>query len=282
MKLQSIDASATLGTSALNRADPVPKLVAFVLVLGGVVVSTNVLVVAAVGITLVAVVVGLRLPARPILGLAAYPGLFALLFAWAAAPDPLSGSLIVAKAFTAAMCAIILMFTTPYPQVFAPVQRVLPTVVGDALLLTYRSFFLLLVQLSEFLRAARLRSGVVRGHPVRSARALSRALGALVLYTFDLSQRTYDIMRVRGYERALRARMPHHRDPRADAGVVAAGIVLSAACIAWRVAWPVLGPYSWVPPLAALAVLLAAAVAALVTGSREASANDPRTTGGDL
>lgn len=280
MKLQSIDASATLGTSALNRADPVPKLWAFVLVLGGVIVSTNVLVVAAVAAVLIAVVIGLRLPARPILGLAAYPALFALLFAWAAAPDPLAGSLIVAKAFTAALSAITLMYTTPYPQVFAPLQRVLPGVVGDALLLTYRSFFLLIEQLGQFARAARLRAGIVRGHPVRSARALSRALGALVLYSFDLSQRTYDIMRLRGYEGRLRARVPHGRDRLADTAVVAVALLLAATCVAWRLAWPVLGPYSWVPLLAAFAAMAAAALAAFVGSRREASRDRLASTGG--
>jgi cobalt/nickel transport system permease protein len=270
VKLADIDTSATLGTSALHRADPVPKLVAFALVLGSVVVSTNVLLVAGIALVLLAAVVGMRLHVRSILALAAYPALFALLFAWAAAPDPLSGSLIVAKAFTAALSALALMYTTPYPQVFAPIQRVVPGVVGDALLLTYRSFFLLLQQFSELARAARLRSGVVRGHPVRSAKAMTRALGGLVLYSFDLSQRTYDVMRLRGYGRALRADVPHGRAPALDAAVLGTASVLTAAALAWRVAWPVLGPYSWIPPLAGLVLLAAAAATSIATGHRGA------------
>jgi cobalt/nickel transport system permease protein len=271
VRIADIDTSATMGTSPLNRADPVPKLVAFVLVLGSVVVSTNVLLVVGIALALLAAVVGMRLHARSILALAAYPALFALLFAWAAAPDPLSGSLIVAKAFAAALSALTLMYTTPYPQVFAPIQRVIPGVVGDALLLTYRSFFLLLQQFSELARAARLRAGVMRGHPVRSAKSMTRALGGLVLYSFDLSQRTYDVMRLRGYGRALRARVPHGRALGLDAVVLCGATAIAAASLAWRVAWPVLGPYSWVPPLTGLVLLAAAGVTAAVTGARGAT-----------
>jgi energy-coupling factor transporter transmembrane protein EcfT len=268
MRLADIDTSATLGVSALNRADPVPKIVAFALVLTSVVVSTNILVVTAIALVLLAAVVGMRLHVRSLLALAAYPALFALLFAWAAAPDPLSGSLVVAKAFTAALSALTLMYTTPYPQVFAPIQRVVPGVVGDALLLTYRSFFLLLRQFSELARAARLRAGVVRGHPVRSARAMTRALGGLVLYSFDLSQRTYDVMRVRGYGRALRAHVPHGQAPLLDAAVLGGALAITVTALAWRFAWRALGPYSWVPPLAGLVLLLAGAIAAIATGPR--------------
>jgi cobalt/nickel transport system permease protein len=268
MRIGDIDASATLGRSPLHRADPVPKIASFTLVFSSVVFSTNVLIVVAIAFVLMASVVGMRLRARSILALAAYPALFALLFAWAAAPDALSGSLVVAKAFTAALCALVLMFTTPYPQVFAPIQRVLPTVVGDALLLTYRSLFLLLEQFSELARAVRLRSGVVAGHPVRSGRALTRALGGLVLYSFDLSQRTYDVMRVRGYSRRLRARMPHGRAPGLDAAIVTAAVAIAVSAAAWRIAWPVLGPWSWIPPLAGLAMLALAAIAAALTSPR--------------
>jgi energy-coupling factor transporter transmembrane protein EcfT len=255
MRLASADESATLGRSALHRADPIAKLIAFGMVLAAVVASANVLVVAAVALVLLAVVFVMRLPWRPMLVLAAYPAFFALLFAWAAAPDPLSGALIVAKALCAALAAVLLMFTTPYPQVFAPLQRVLPQVVGDAMLMTYRSFFILLEGFARLVLAARLRAGIVSGQPVRSAKAAARALGGLVLQTVDLSQRTWDVMRLRGYERRLIVEIPHGEARGVDAAVVCVSLALLAMSLAWRVFWPVLNPASWAPVAVALALL---------------------------
>ncbi len=258
MDIARVDRSATLGRSALHRAVPAAKLAAFALVLTGVVVSTNVLVVAALLVALVAIVVGLGLPWRPMLALAAYPGIFAALYAFAAAPGWLSASLIVAKAMAAALTAVLLMFTTPYPQVFAPVQRVLPAIVGDALLMTYRSLFLLVEKFGHTLTAARLRAGVVGANPVRSAGTITRSLGGVLLYSIDLSQRTRDVMHLRGYDGRLVVTPQPSVSAALDRTTVTTGAALCAVAIAWRIWWPVLNPYSWVPVIAATALLLAA------------------------
>jgi energy-coupling factor transporter transmembrane protein EcfT len=272
VRLASADESATLGSSPLHRADPVAKLVAFGLALTAVVVSANVLVVASVAVALLAVVFAMRLPWRPMLVLASYPAFFALLFAWAAAPDALSGALIVAKALCAALTAVLLMFTTPYPQVFAPLQRVLPQIVGDSLLMTYRSFFILLEGFARLVLAARLRAGIVSGQPVRSAKAATRALGGLVLQTVDLSQRTWDVMHLRGYERRLIVELRHGQTPVADATIVGVAAALLAVSLAWRLFWPVLNPASWAPLALACAALLTAMI---VTALRPARSDAP-------
>jgi cobalt/nickel transport system permease protein len=272
MRMSSVDESATLGDSPLHRAGPIPKLVAFAAVLAAVVTSTNVLVVVAVAVVLLAAIPLARLPWRTVLTLAAYPAFFALLFAWAAAPDVLSGALIVAKALCAALAAVLLMFTTPYPQVFAPLQRVLPQIVGDALLMTYRSFFILLGGFERLLLASRLRAGVTAGQPVRAAEAATRALGGLVLQTIDLSQRTWDVMRLRGYERGLVVEIPHGRSPGVDAAIVSVAGALLAVSVGWRVFWPVLNPVSWAPVVAALAVLAVVLVVTAVRPGPSASA----------
>jgi cobalt/nickel transport system permease protein len=251
-----VDLSATTGVSPLHRAAPAVKLIAFALVVAAVVVQRNLLLVCGVLAVLVAVAAGCRLRLRAVLGLAAYPGLFALVFAFAAAPDPVTGALFVAKAVAAALVAVILMFTTPYPQVFAPLQRVVPEVVGDAMLMTYRSLFLLAEKFDNLLRAVRLRSGLAAGHPVRAARAATSALGALVLYSFDLSQREYDVLRLRGYDGHLRVTVPPSRSRATDAALLlGAGAVLATAAV-FRLAGAGLTPYSWLPLFAALLALL--------------------------
>ena len=249
MHIGRIDESATLGDSWLHRVAPVSKLIAFALVLGAVIASWNVLVVGSLALVLVAVAVSARLRGRLLLTLAGYPAVFALIFAFSAATSVLGGATIVLKAVTAALGAVIVILTTPYPYVFAPVQRVVPVIVGDSLLMTYRSLFLLLEKFGNLLTAARLRAGLSAGHPVRSARATTRALGGLLLYSFDLSQRSYDIMRMRGYEGRLRVTLPKSAAPRADVALLAGSLALLAVSLTWRVGFEALNPYSWILPV---------------------------------
>lgn len=259
MDIRVVDTSAVMGASPAHRAAPWAKLAGFGLVLAAVVFSTNVLVVAGMALALAAAVPAWRLPGRAVFSLAAYPGIFAALFALAAAPDILTGSLFVAKAVTAALAALLLVFTTPYPQVFAPLQVLVPSVVGDAMLMTYRSLFLLADKFGHLLTAIRLRSGLAKGHPVRAARATASALGGLLLYSIDLSQREYDVLRVRGYGRRLRVQLPRG-DTAAGGWLLAAAIALFGVSLAVRLAWVALNPYSWTVPLAALALLVIVAL----------------------
>lgn len=260
MDVRAIDVSATSGRSALHRASPLTKLAALGLLLAAVVVQTNLLVVAALGLAVSALVVGSGLPLRRVFALAAYPGIFAAVFALAAAPDALTGALFVAKAVTAALSAVTLVFTTPYPQVFAPLQRIVPGIVGDAMLMTYRSLFLLAEKLDRLTTAVRLRAGVRAGHPLRAARATVSALGSLVLYSFDLSQREYDVMRLRGYEGRIRTTLPRAVRPAFDAALLLGSAALCALAAVFRLAGAALTPYSWMP-LAVALVLLAASIA---------------------
>lgn len=257
MDVRAVDLSATTGVSGLHRAGAVTKLAAFAFVLAAVVVQQNLFVVLTLTFALVALAVGSRLPARPVFGLAAYPGVFAVVFAFAAAPDVLTGALFVAKAVTAALAAVVLIFTTPYPQVFAPIQRIVPEIVGDAMLMTYRSLFLLGEKLDRLRIAVRLRSGLSKGHPIRAARAGASALGSLILYAFDLSQREYDVMRLRGYEGRLRVSVSVGADPRFDAALLASAAALLALAVTFRLAHATLTPYSWLPLAAAFVLLLA-------------------------
>ena len=258
--LGTIDESATLGTSWLHRASPITKLVAFALVLAAAIVTWNVLVLASLLLLLAAGVFSSGVPRRFAFGLAAYPALFAALFALATAPDVLVGLVLVLKAGTAGLAAISIVLTTPYPQIFAPLQRIVPGIVGDALLMTYRSTFLLLDKFTNLLTAVRLRSGGLTGHPVRAAQATTRAMGGLLLYSFDLSQREYDVMRLRGYERRLHVTLPRSVSPAKDAALIIVALAALGVSVLWRVGSVALNPYSWLVPLMPAAVLLYAAL----------------------
>lgn len=256
MDVRAIDLSATSGTSRLHAASATAKLLAFGGMLTAIVIQQNVLVLVAFALMLAALAVGSRLPLRAVFGLAAYPALFAVVFAFAAAPDALAGTVLVVRAVTAALAAIVLVFVTPYPQLFAPLQRVVPEIVGDALLMTYRSLFLLAEKFEHLRLAVRLRSGLSRGDPLLAARASVSALGSLVLYALDLSQREYDVLRVRGYEGGLRVSPAPATNRTFDASLLTGAVAMVAASSAFRFTGAALTPYSWIPAVMALLLVL--------------------------
>lgn len=261
MDIGAIDRSATAGGGWLHRVAPTAKLTAFALVLAAIVVSWNVFLVLAIALVLTAVAASTQIDLKLTFVLAAYPAIFALIFAFASAPDGLAGGLIVLRATCAALAAVIVVLTTPYPHVFAPIQRVVPGVVGDVLLMTYRSMFLLLGKFSNMLRAVKLRAGLRGTHPVLAARATTQALGGVLLYSFDLAQRDYDIMRLRGYSGRLRVGKPRHGDPRVNAVLVTLAAVLLALSVGLRLGSASLNPYSWLLPFPAAAAALTCLIA---------------------
>ena len=67
---------------------------------------------------------------------------------------------LVLRPLTASLAAVWLVGTTPYPDLFAPLSRVLPRATGDGLFLTYRALFALLARAERLWRALRLRGGL--------------------------------------------------------------------------------------------------------------------------
>ena len=255
MNIGSIDRSAVSDLGWLHRISPRAKLAALMLILGAVVVTWNLFMAAALLVLLAATAASARIDLRLAFTLAAYPAVFALIFALASAPDAMTGTTIILKAVAAGLAAVTIVLTTPYPQVFAPIQRIVPAIVGDALLMTYRTTFLLLGKFGSLVRAVRLRSGIRGNHPVRMARATTAALGSLLLYALDLAQRDYDVMRLRGYSGRLRVPLPRSRSRARDAALLAAAALALAVSLAWRLRWETLNPYSWLLPLPALLLL---------------------------
>lgn len=268
MRIGDVDTIAVLGDSALHRIGSPVKLVAFALVLAAVLLTTNALVIAALAIALVAVVVGLRLPARTMLGFAAYPAIFAAIFALATTAGFLGVLLVVGKALCAALAAVMLTFTTPYPHIFAPLQRVVPAILGDGALMTYRSLFLLLDRMDHTITSVRLRAGRPKS-VAAGARMATTALSGVLFYSVDLSQRTYDVMRLRGYEGRLRVSAQPAGPLRIRVATLAGALVLLAVALAWRLWWPALNPISWLPLAIASVALIAASIVRTVRSRKE-------------
>lgn len=204
MDIAIVDYWANNKESILHRASALSKILAVGMIITAILISRDPFVVIAIYLTLVALIIFAGLPWVRILLLGAYPAVFALLLAaayWRAGwVGPLN---IVARALAAALAMLMLITTTPYPDIFALFGRFMPTVISDALFVTYRSLFVLLELMDHLLTGLRLRIGLGRKYFIRNLQPIATALGALLIHSFDRSQRLYDVMKLRGYRGGL-------------------------------------------------------------------------------
>lgn len=200
MKVTALDTWASSDAGFLHRMAPGVKLALAAVAIGAVVSLWNPWVLAGVAATIALVATAGRLPMRTVLGLAAYPLLFSGVLVLTTPYGPSADWAILLKTYTSALTALTIGFTTPYPVLFGALGKVLPAFVNDALLMTYRSLFILADVLSNLMTAVHLRGATSWRHPVTAVRSLGFAAANLVLSTFDLAQADYEVMRLRGYQ----------------------------------------------------------------------------------
>jgi cobalt/nickel transport system permease protein len=229
--LAQIDYLASAGRTPWYRATSLAKLVLVAMVLAVAVFAPSLQLLIAVHALVWALVLSARLPARLVAAAAGYPLLFAVVFivtrwdgTW---QTPVRLGL---RPLTASLAAVWLVGTTPYPDLFAPISRVLPRSAGDGLFLTYRALFALLARSDRLWRALRLRGGLTG--PARRQLALAgEGLGTLVVHGFERSQRLYSAMLLRGHSGRICGCRHFAEWSRADLWVLAAAAVLAATSL---------------------------------------------------
>jgi energy-coupling factor transporter transmembrane protein EcfT len=233
--LARIDYHATSAATLWHRASALAKLLLAFVLLGTAVLSPGLRLLLLAHVLAWTLALSSRLPARLVLAAAGYPLAFALLFAigrWDGTwQTPVR---LLLRPLTASLTAVWLVGTTPYPDLFAPLSRVLPRNVGDGLFLTYRALFTLLERIERLWHALFLRGGFTGPVRTRLAHA-GEGLGTLVVHGFERSQRLYATMLLRGHSgRVCGCR--HYRE--GSLGDVLVGAVLVALFVAaiwmWR------------------------------------------------
>lgn len=200
MDVALIDYYANHGESFLHRASAASKVLFAALVISSVIITTEFYLLLAMYTALAALAVWTRLSVLKILTIAAYPAVFALLFvilSWNG--SYIAAGVIMLKALTAALTMVILIVTTPYPDVFKTLKPILPEIIHDGLYLTYRSLFVLLEMMDELVKGLKIRGGLTRRKYVRNIKNLSSGIGLVLIKGFDITEKYYGVMRVRGY-----------------------------------------------------------------------------------
>ena len=194
-----IDYLASAGRTTWHRASALSKLVLALAVVAVAVFSPSWLVLALTLGTTLALCATARLPLGLMAAAASTPVLFAFLFVIAHFRGDLREVLVLGlRPIIAGLAALWLVGTTPYPDLFAPLSRIMPRVLGDALFLTYRAVFALLARVERLWKALFLR-GAMSGPLARRTHMLGEASGTVVLSGCERSQRLYQTMLLRGH-----------------------------------------------------------------------------------
>jgi len=172
-----IDYWAASGQSVWHRTSAWAKLVLAAAILGSAIYSRSPLYLGLLYASLWGLVAWSRLPLHRLWWFSLYPALFIVLF--------------VLSRWDGTW--------TPYPDLFAPLSRVTPRLLGDALFLAYRAFFVLISKLVHLEAALRLRGAFARGGLRRALENLGEGLGTLVLFSMERGQRVYAVMMLRGH-----------------------------------------------------------------------------------
>ena len=229
-----VDQLACSGATLWHRASAIAKLLLGLALVALAVATRSLSLLAALYALTWALVATSRLPVRLVVAAAGYPLVFSSLFVIASWDGTWqTPARLLLRPLTACLTAVWLVGTTPYPDLFAPISRVLPRAVGDGLFLTYRSLFELTARGEKLWRAMRLRGGT-QGGAGRRLTLAGEGLGTLVLYGFERSQRQYAAMQLRGYSGRVCGCRHWAEWTRADWAVACAGAALAlAAMLLW-------------------------------------------------
>ena len=147
-----------------------------------------------------------RIPIRLVLQLALYPAFFSSIFALMEMGSSVAGGLlIIIKAVGAGMTMILLITTTPYTDLFSFLSLWMPTLLVDVFMFTYRGVFILIEKATNLLKSMRLRGGYHSFNVFKNAKNIVGAIGVIIITSFDISERMYQIYSLRGYRGGIKS-----------------------------------------------------------------------------
>lgn len=195
MKITDIDYYSVYGESWLNKLPVNTKLLAVGVVLTVVIIFSNIFVLGPIYITLLLIIIAASaLPRKNIIKMSLYPLIFLVFYFVSIKNLSLELAFIfIFKALSASTALILLVFTTNYTKIFGTLKNFMPGFLVSALLLTYRSIFILARTLENLLEMTKF-----RGEP--NLKSLGNLVGFFVIKSIQTGENMYDAMKLRGYD----------------------------------------------------------------------------------
>ncbi len=200
MDVAIIDYYANHGNSFLHKAKAFWKIVFVALLITSIILTNEFYLLLGIYFALVTIAVWTKLPVTKIVTIAAYPAIFALIFAFLVWNGSwIRAGVIIFKALSAALTMVLLIVTTSYPEVFNVIRPIMPRIIAEGLFVTYRSVFILLELTDQLIKGLKVRGGITRRKYIANIKNFSSGIGLLLVRGFDISEKFYGVMNIRGY-----------------------------------------------------------------------------------
>ncbi len=228
-----IDHWAASGSGKLHRASTLSKVLFLLLVVAAAIAARSPFPLMA-GYALILLVAAFtRLPWSKMAALSFYAAVFAVLYAVTLRGGWQVLALLIFKAITPAFAMLTLVVSTPYPKIFSFISTALPEILAAGLFMTYRTLFILLDMMSNFVAAIRLRGGFSPGSLAKNSSNISRGIAMLLVQAVERSSRLYAVMTVRGYSGSM-AHKGTEGFRREDALPLLLGSTVLVLALVWR------------------------------------------------
>lgn len=204
MHLADIDYLAFRGNSLWHKASALSKIIFAAVVVSAVVVTQKLFHLVLTLSFLLGLLLMAGVPLTKFGHLLFFPAFLGSIFAFSG----ISGSwwqvvLVIIKSVTAASALLLLIATTGAPAIFACLRLIFPPLIVDALFITYRSFFILLDELTRLFTALKVKAGYSPVRLILNLRNIANALGLLLIRSLEISERMYKVLALRGYQEGL-------------------------------------------------------------------------------
>lgn len=200
MDINTLDRVAVGGSSPLHKATVTTKLPLTLIFITLVIFTNNPYKLLAIIAIILALFVLSKIPLGILAHIIMYPFFFSSIFAMATFTRSPEGALtIILKGVSAAMALTLLITTTPYLDIFSLLGLFLPDILVDILFFTYRSFFILLKKVNNFVTIVKLRGGYSNLNILHNLKGIAGALGVIIIDSFTMAERVYQVFQLRGY-----------------------------------------------------------------------------------
>jgi cobalt/nickel transport system permease protein len=223
-----IDYWAASGSGPFQRASIVSKIIFLLLVLAAALMAKSPYSLGLGYLFLLSISAAARLPWFRMLALSLYAAVFTVLYLISLRGSILAHAVLIVKSITPALAVLMLIVSTPYPRIFSLLSAVLPEILAAGLFMTYRTLFILLDMMGDFVVAIRLRGGFSPGSLYKNAANISKGIGMLLVRAVERSSRLYAVMAVRGYNGSMaeKGSLKLHREDWLPLGTGTAILVL--------------------------------------------------------
>ncbi|MDI6826722.1 MAG: energy-coupling factor transporter transmembrane component T [Candidatus Aenigmarchaeota archaeon] len=209
--------------SIIHRSSIISKLIFLVLVLSSILLTKSLINLLFIVSTIFILIIVAKLPFLKILKWSLFLVFFASLFAVSQIGYGLLPIQTTLKAMSASLLMLLIICTTPYPEIFSIFNRI-STTLASIMFLSYRFFFLLLDEIEMKLKAIKIRGGY-SGSLIKRMKNIGMLIGSLFILSIEKSERIYNILRIRGFKGKVYCFREHEFAPR-DLLLIGIGLII--------------------------------------------------------